>query len=100
MATAVSVKQQAHELIDRLPAGQVSAVVTLLEAMLDPFSPALANAPVEDELAGEEEAATVTASREWLQTHSAIANREVLAEFGLSEEDFERRGQTPLPADR
>ncbi len=42
-------KQQAHELINRLSTGQASAVVTLLEAMLDPVSVALANAPIEGE---------------------------------------------------
>ena len=42
-------KQQAHELIERLPPTQLSAVVGLLEAMLDPFTRALANAPIEDE---------------------------------------------------
>ena len=36
-------KEHAHELIDQLPPTQLSAVVGLLEAMLDPFS--LANAP-------------------------------------------------------
>ena len=46
---ATNPKQQAHELIDRLSTGQVSAVVGLLEAMLDPVSVALANAPMDDE---------------------------------------------------
>ena len=39
-------KQQAHELIERLPPTQLSAVVGLLEAVLDPLSRALANAPM------------------------------------------------------
>jgi hypothetical protein len=34
-------KQQAHELIERLPPTQLSAIVGLLEAMLDPFAHAL-----------------------------------------------------------
>jgi hypothetical protein len=38
-------KHQAHELIERLAPSQVSAVVGLLEAMLDPVSRAIANAP-------------------------------------------------------
>jgi hypothetical protein len=67
MATAVSVKDQAHALIDRMPTGQVSAVVTLLEAMLDPVSHALAHAPVEDELASDEKTPIAAASREWLR---------------------------------
>ena len=31
-------KQHAHELIDRMAPGQVSAVVNLLEIMLDPLA--------------------------------------------------------------
>jgi hypothetical protein len=100
MATAANLKQQAHEMIERMAPSQVSAVVALLEVMLDPFSRALANAPMEDELVGDDEAHTVAASHQWLQHQAAIPNREVLAEFGLSEEDFERMAQTPLPAER
>ena len=40
-------KRRAHELIDRLPPAQLSAVVSLLEATLDPVS--LAAALVEEE---------------------------------------------------
>jgi hypothetical protein len=46
---ATNPKQQAHELIDRLSVGQASAVVNLLEAMLDPVSAALASASMDDE---------------------------------------------------
>jgi hypothetical protein len=38
-------KEHAHELIERLPPVQVAGVVGLLEAMLDPVSLAIANAP-------------------------------------------------------
>jgi hypothetical protein len=100
MATVADVRLQAHAMIDRMAPRQVSAVVTLLEAMLDPVSRALANAPVEDERVDAEETEAVAASRKWLSEHEPISNREVLAEFGLSEDDFERMGQTPLPADR
>jgi len=100
MATAADVKLQAHAMIDRMAPKQVSAVVTLLEAMLDPVSRALANAPVEDSTASEEEALAAAASHEWLRDHDPISNREMLAEFGLNEEEFERMGQTPLSAER
>jgi predicted transcriptional regulator len=87
--TTVNPKQQAHELIDRLTAGQVAAVVGLLEAMLDPVSVALANAPIEDEPIGEEEERAVAASKAWLAEHpgEGIPHEEVMAEFGLSSED-------------
>jgi hypothetical protein len=53
-------KQQAHDLIDRLAPSQVSAVVGLLQAMLDPVARAIANAPVDDEpVTPEEERAIV-----------------------------------------
>jgi hypothetical protein len=43
-------KQQAHQLIERLPPNQLSAVVDLPELMLDPVPRAVVNAPVDDEL--------------------------------------------------
>jgi hypothetical protein len=54
------------------------------------------NAPVEDEPISEEELRAVEASKEWLKDHAPIPHEQVLAEFGLSLEDFERVGRTPL----
>jgi hypothetical protein len=42
-------KRRAHELIEKLAPKHASAVVGLLEMMLDPVSRAVANTPVEDE---------------------------------------------------
>ena len=89
---ATNPKQHAHELIDRMAPGQVSAVVGLLEIMLDPFARALANAPYDDEPISEEDNRAVAASK----TAQTIPHEEVLAEFGLTQEDFDRMGQTPL----
>jgi len=88
-------KEHAHELIDRMAPGQIAAVVGLLEIMLDPVASSLANAPVEDEPISEEENRAVAASKAWLKDHEAIPHEEVLAEFGLTSEDFERMGRTP-----
>ena len=100
MAQAVTnPKQQAHELIDRISTAQASAVVGLITSMLDPVDRAIANAPFEDEEISEEETRAVAASKAWLKDHQPIPNQEVLAEFGLTEEDFERMGQTPLEAE-
>ena len=93
---ATNPKQHAHELIDRMAPGQVSAVVSLLEIMLDPFARALANAPYDDEPVSEEEARDIAASKAALARGEAIPHDEVLAEFGLSAEDFDRMGRTPL----
>ena len=90
-------RQQAHAYLDRLPPEQLSAVRGLLETMLDPVSRALANAPVEDEEIGEEEERAVAESREWLKHNKPIPHEEVLAEFGLTSDDFDRMGRTPLP---
>ena len=42
-------RQQAHQLIDQLPKTQLSALVGLLEAIVDPVAAALRNAPEDDE---------------------------------------------------
>ena len=89
-------KQRAHELIERMAPGQIFAVVTVMETMLDPVDRAIANAPLEDEEISEEETRAVAASKAWLKDHEPIPNEEVLAEFGLTAEDFERMGRTPL----
>jgi hypothetical protein len=94
--TSTDTKQHAHELIDCMAPGQVSVVVSLLKIILDPVDRAIANAPFEDEEISEEETRAVAASKAWLKDHKPIPNEEVLAEFGLTAEDFERMGQTPL----
>ena len=77
-------KQQAHELIERLGPNQVSVVVGLLEALLDPVSRAIANAPVDDEPEGAQERQDVEESKAWFerQRGQGIRHEEVLAEFG------------------
>jgi len=90
-------KQHVHELIERLPPSQLTAVAGLLEAMLDPQAHTLSDAPWEDEAISQEEEQAAAAAREWRKHNPPIANEEVLAEFGLTAEDFERLGRTPLP---
>jgi hypothetical protein len=89
-------KQQAHELIERLAPSQISAVVHLLEVMTDPVAYSLANAPVDDEPVSDEEAREIAAARASLDRGEGIPHENVLAEFGLTLEDFERMGRTPL----
>ncbi len=74
-------KKQAHELIERLSPTQLSAMVGLLEAMLDPA--AIANAPVEEEITPET-AAAMDRARESLARGEGIPHEEILREFGLS----------------
>lgn len=98
MAThdSMNERQQAHDLIKRLAPSQISAVVRLLELMTDPVARSLANAPLDDEPVSEEEAREVAAARASLDRGEGIPHEKVLAEFGLTLEDFERMGRTPL----
>ncbi len=83
-------REQAHELIDRMAPSQVSAVVGLLETMLDPVSRAIANAPIDDEPESEDERRAVAESKAWLAAHpgQTISHAEMMAEFGLSADDL------------
>ena len=65
----------------------------------DPLFRKLENAPFEDEEISDEEQRAVAEADEWLKHNQPIPHEEVLAEFGLTIADFERMGQTPLPAD-
>ena len=60
-------REQAHELIDRLPESQVSALVALLESIVDPVTAALRSAPLDDEEENEEECAAVAEARRSLE---------------------------------
>jgi hypothetical protein len=95
-SAAFNPKQEAHELIDSMGPGQVSAVVGLLKVMLDPMARTLANAPYDDEPVSEAEACEVAAARASFARGEGISHEELLAGFGLSMEDWERMGRTPL----
>ena len=82
-------KRQLHELVDRLAPGQVHAVRGLLQAMLDPVSRAIANAPVDDEPLTTEETQALVEAREWLKHNRPIPHEHVLAELGITHEEIE-----------
>ncbi len=81
-------KQQAHELIERLPPRQLTAVVGLLEAMLDPVSRAIAHAPFDDEPETDEERRAVAEAKAWFEKNPGIPFEEVLSDFGLTAHDL------------
>jgi hypothetical protein len=83
-------KEPAHELIERLAPRQVSAMVGLLEAMLDPVSLAVSNAPADDEPVNVEEEKALQEVREWLKHNKGIPHQQVLAELGITQEEIER----------
>ena len=81
-------KRQAHELIERLPPTQLSAVVGLDEAILDPVSRAIAHAPIDDEPVTAEEEKALAEAREWSQHNKSIPHEQVLAELGITQEEI------------
>jgi len=81
-------KELAHDLIDRLPPTQLSALVGLLEAMLDPVSLAIANAPFDNEPLTTEEQSALGEAREWSKNNEGIPHEQVLAELGITQEEI------------
>jgi hypothetical protein len=67
---------------------QVSALVRLLEAMLDPVACSLANAPYDDEPVSEEEVRQLDAARASLARGEGIPHEQVLAELGITQEEI------------
>ena len=78
-------KQHAHELIDRLPPAQVTALVGLLESISDPVSAALRNAPLDDEPESDEEKQAVAEASQWLKSNGGqgIPHREAMRRLAL-----------------
>jgi len=78
-------RQHAHHLIDQLPETQLSALVGLLETILDPVATALRNAPVDDEPETDEEKQEVAEARDWLARRGGkgIPHEEAMRRLGL-----------------
>lgn len=74
------IRQHAHELIDRMPNAQLSALVGLLETIVVP--------DVEDEEIGDEEEQTVARSTEWFNHNKGIPFEEVVSELGFTMEQI------------
>ncbi len=92
MAQKTDKKEQAHNLIERLGPRQLSAVVGMLEAMTDPVSRAIANAPADDEPQSDAEREAVERSKRWFtQNPAGIAHEDVLSEFNVNPEELKER---------
>jgi hypothetical protein len=78
-------RQQAHVLLDMLPADKLNAVRTLLEAMVEPLARSLAQAPLDEEEVTPETAAALNRARESLARGEGIPHEEILREFGLKQ---------------
>ena len=86
---SIQQKQQAHIMLDLLAPEKLSAVVGLLEVMLDPVARAIADAPIDDEPVTEEEANAIEEAREWLRHNKGIPHEQVLAELGITQEEID-----------
>jgi hypothetical protein len=76
-------REQAHALLDMLPAEKLNVVRQLLEAMVEPLSRALASAPEEEEEITPETAAALDRARASLARGEGIPHEEIRREFGL-----------------
>lgn len=90
-------RHHAHAFLDRLPADQLAAVCGLLERMLLPLDRKLALAPIDDEPLTAEDAAAIRAGMASLEKNGGVPMEEVLADFGLTLDDFQKMAETPLP---
>ena len=78
-------REHAHQLIDRLDPNRLAAVVNLLETFLDEDGDTLSPA----------EQKAIAEADEWLKNNKPIPHEQVLAEFGLTMDDWERMGREP-----
>ena len=80
-------KHLAHGMIERLAPEKLSAVVGLLEILLDPFDRVLAAAEIDDEPVTEEDMRDIESSREWFKHNEGIPFEQVVAELGFTMEE-------------
>ncbi len=84
-------KLHAHELIERLPASQVSTAIRFLEFMLlDPVARAVATAPPDDEPVTSEDRRRFLEGQTRFRQHggNGVPMSDVLAEFDLKPGDL------------
>lgn len=77
-----------HALVDRLDPEQLTVAETVLRSLVDPVARALASAPPDDEPYTEEDRAAVAEAEESLSQNSPASLEEVLADLGVSLEDW------------
>jgi hypothetical protein len=57
--------------------------------LLDPVARAIANAPLDDEPATEEEQQPLNEARQWLENNEPIPHERVMTELGITHEEIE-----------
>jgi len=92
-------REHAHAFLDRLPPDQLTAVCGLLESMLSPLERGLALADLDDEPLAVSEAAALDDAADSIRRNGGVSLGDVLADLGLTQDDFERMARTPLPGE-
>jgi hypothetical protein len=80
-------REHTHQLLDQLAPAQLAAVVHLMETMVPPEED-------RDTLSNAENKAIPEAD-EWLKHHPPIPHEEILADFGLTADDWKKMGEEP-----
>lgn len=93
-------RQHVHAYIDRLPGNQLTAVYGLLETMLSPLDRKLALAPFDDEPVTAEDMAAIQAGMASLEAGRTVPMEDVLADFGLTMDEFRKMAETPEDSPR
>src|ERR1035437_4813243 len=75
-------KEHAHELLDMLPEEKLTAVVGLLEVMVEPLSRSLASAPMEEEEITPDTATALERARASVARGEGIPHEDMQREFG------------------
>jgi hypothetical protein len=78
-------RQQAHALLDILPAEKLKAVRSLLDVMVEPLARSLALASVDEDDITPDTAAAVDRARASLARGEGISHQEIRREFGLEQ---------------
>lgn len=78
-------REQLHHLVDSLSESQITALIVLLNSMLDPVATGLRDAPSDDEPESAEERQAVAQSRDWLARRGGkgIPHAEAMRRLGL-----------------
>ena len=87
-------REHAHQLLDRLDADRLAAVVHLIEAFL-PEGDIDGDATEDSLTLSPAEAKAIAEADEWCRHNAPIPHEHVLAEFGLSMADWEKMSLEP-----
>jgi hypothetical protein len=90
-----ALRHQAHAYLDCLTPEQVNAIRALLETMVSALDRKLAQAPVDDEPVTAEDRAAIQAGLASLDQNGGVSMDDVLADFGLTREGFDKLTDTP-----